>query len=69
LNISYQKSCKPESDAFFKITDASGAGVAQVVRTDEQEVISVNLPPGKYTVETVHPVSFKGHSLIWKIPA
>jgi uncharacterized protein (DUF2141 family) len=50
----------------FKITDASGTGAGQVVRTDEQGTTSVKLPPGKYAVETVHPVSFKGHGLIWK---
>jgi hypothetical protein len=50
----------------FKVTSLSVPSTEQVVRTDEQGIINIKLPPGKYTVETVHPVRFKGHSLTWK---
>jgi Trypsin-like peptidase domain len=59
---------KPVPLTDFKIMPISGGGTEKVVRTDENGTILLKLPAGKYTIETEHPVNYKGRSLTWKTP-
>ena len=52
----------------FKITDASGVGTQQVVRTDDQGTVNLKLPPGKYDcqVTVLDPTGKK--AAFWQAP-
>ena len=57
---------KPAQLVDFQITDKSGAVADKRARTDESGKISIELPPGEYTISTVQPVKFQGRLLSWQ---
>lgn len=57
---------RPVALTDFRITADFGSRAEQILRTDENGVLSIALPPGSYVLESVRPAKFKGLVLSWK---
>jgi S1-C subfamily serine protease len=56
----------PKPLIYTDLAVTGGPGLTkQVVRTDEQGELKLNLAPGKYVLDTVKPVTFKGAEFSW----